>query len=1395
MPLIATDEPLGFVDIGHRPELNASNLPQTRLAKDPEPAPAPPTDAERRPALMNVALEREGAQGISAGAFPRSDVASVVSQELGREALPVVPSRPLPESASVIAAAFRQENLIGSAISALDFRDRGPIDAEHNPFELIKGTDLEPHWQNFVSSRNADDTARISQRIRQEQADRDTISAAGWRGVAASMAASVIDPSILLPAAAPLKAARLTDAAISALKVGASVGAATAVQEAGLQSMQEIRPWHESAVAVGGAVVLGGILGGAVSMFSRKEYASLARRFDEVMTVPADGAKDPFGMGGLSTVRRSVGAEAVNKPEVELKDAMGGITALKWQDPVLRTLTSPLKSAKEAGTQLFETVLGITRNADGVTTAPVGGSVETRIKTNGYSKLGSSMSAVDEAFSQYRFAKPDAKFAAVRAGIANMTGQSQQLTYKQFKEEVGRAMARHDKHDNPHVARAAAAMRSQLIDPLGKEAVDLGLLDESIVKGFKASGGNLVSERPAWGSEAHAQRQSIGEMVEGIGRGLGLSADPAATQAAIDALARVNPDILAGVQKAYADFQLGSTVPGGANAKVYDKESARKFLSKLDTSRLTREEVEAVDTYARLGVDKDGLETDFWANPQNIALFESVANKMRAPHDMVVFRGGPADDDLLARTQELFTPTTLSEKWAETMGGFKWSEPGIERIVIAKGTPIIPIFRGDLNELEILLPKNTPLKQGARSERIVQGEDWIAREWTAGGPQSPAGDLIANLQKMFDDAMAHPSAAPPAKHSDFMPEQVAGEVWGDVGQSYITRIYNRQKIASERAKFENIIVEHFLSAQQRAQATLSRLSGGGAAGKEMDNLAEFANLSRAEMRDAASNTVDAIMGVAEGRMMFELPASVRGPLKARTLRIKDELIEEYLERDIETIARFYTRSMAPDIEMVRAFGDLEMKEAMAKIAEEAAALSRKEGITPKESARIVQAAKDAQNDLMAMADRLRGTYAIPEDPTKFLPTLGRVVRSLNYLRLLGGMTISAIPDTFRAMQVHGVTSYFGDGLRPLIGNLEAVKMAGAEVKLAGTALDMVLDTRAMAIADVMDDFGRYSKFERGIQAAQSNFGVISLMAPWNAAMKQWVGMMTMTNVLRAAQRVADGTAGKDVIEKLARSNIDEPTAKKIAELFREHGQDSGGVLLPNTAAWNTAAPGVRKALDGLRGAIALDVDRTIVTPGQDKPLWFSTQVGKIVSQFKGFGFASAQRVLLANLQQRDAGVMMGSLLMIGMGGIAEKIRSITNQKEGPKSEAEWVANAIERSGLTAYLFDVNHFTERFTGGAVGISALTGGKPMSRYAARNWADAVAGPTGGLIKDLAGATSGASQTLFHGERVNESDIRALRRTLPYQNLFYFSWLFQQMQKSAAESLNAKPIKERR
>ena len=46
--------------------------------------------------------------------------------------------------------------------------------------------------------------------------------------------------------------------------------------------------------------------------------------------------------------------------------------------------------------------------------------------------------------------------------------------------------------------------------------------------------------------------------------------------------------------------------------------------------------------------------------------------------------------------------------------------------------------------------------------------------------------------------------------------------------------------------------------------------------------------------------------------------------KARVFMIEDELIEEFLVNDIEQVAKRFVRAIAPDIELTKKFGDIEM---------------------------------------------------------------------------------------------------------------------------------------------------------------------------------------------------------------------------------------------------------------------------------------------------------------------------------------------------------------------------------------------------------------------------------------------------------------------------------------
>jgi len=589
---------------------------------------------------------------------------------------------------------------------------------------------------------------------------------------------------------------------------------------------------------------------------------------------------------------------------------------------------------------------------------------------------------------------------------------------------------------------------------------------------------------------------------------------------------------------------------------------------------------------------------------------------------------------------------------------------------------------------------------------------------------------------LFDPTKKHAIAV------KLLPEDV--QVVG--ADSYLTRVYNVEKISAERPEFV-----------ERVAKWLKMEQGG----------------DYYELKALAEDITDHILRTPEGRVPYEAAPMHRGPTQERVLSIPDEYIETFLESDIELIARFYSRSIIPDIEIARTFGAPTMADTIGRVRDDYTKLIGQAGSEAERTKLGKQRDADIR-DLAAMRDRLRNTYGAPSDPSGMWVRGSRMVRNWNYISMLGGQTVSSIPDLARPVMVHGVLNTLRDGVLPLIANFRGFKLAAEEAKKAGAGLEMILDTRAMSLADVGDAYGRHSMVERGTQAMVQNFGKYSLMTPWNAALKQFSGVITQSEILRAVTK-AGGIVGKDV-ERLAMSGIDAQMARRIAAQFEKHGE-KGTVLLANTAEWTD-----RDAIAAFRAAVVKDIDRTIVTPGiGDRPLWMSTELGKMIGQFKTFGFASVQRVLVSGLQQRDAAVLNGTLLSVALGMGVYYLKSEAAGKATSEEPAVWVREGVDRSGIFGFLYDSHNIVEKFSRGGLSLRTLTGGDEHSRYASRGVFGALFGPTVGRVEDMAKATGAAVTGEF-----NESDVRALYRLVPYQNLFYLRKLFDEAQEGIADAL---------
>ncbi|WP_085905912.1 hypothetical protein [Kiloniella majae] len=619
---------------------------------------------------------------------------------------------------------------------------------------------------------------------------------------------------------------------------------------------------------------------------------------------------------------------------------------------------------------------------------------------------------------------------------------------------------------------------------------------------------------------------------------------------------------------------------------------------------------------------------------------------------------------------------------------------------------------------------------------------------------------VAEAAKEFRSKVFDP-AKKKAIEVGLLPENVTVET----APSYLTRMYDHQKIAARRDEFTEVVARWLKTQEEQVG---------------FDDL---------DLLDLADEITDRILGTPDGRLPYdahiesrrmepEPGVSVRGPLRAREFPIPDKLIEDFLENDIAIVAKSYTRTMAPDVEITAQFGSIGMDEQLGAIRRE---FAQKAGAAQTKKARkkLQEDREAAIRDISAVRDRIRGDYGMPSDPNSIHVRLFRNIRNLNYIRLLGGMTLSAIPDIARPIMVHGFNRVFGAGFVPMVKNFKAYRIASNEVKLAGTALDMVLDSRSMAIADVLDNFGRQTVVERGLQAATDRFGKVALMAPWNAAMKQFSGIITMTRMIQASDAIRNGGGKAKEVEKLASQGIDQSMAVRISEQFEQFGEISDGIYMANTSQWID-----KDALEAFRAGLVKEVDKIIITPGQDKPLWMSTETGKVIGQFKSFGLASTQRALLSGLQDRDLNALQGAAFMVGLGSLSYAFKTWDAGREVSDDPTVWLAEGVDRSGLTGWLFEANNVMEKVSRGTVGVSALTGGPQMSRYQSRNILGSLVGPTAGTIKDLSQAVGSATSGDW-----TQSDSRALRRLLPYQNLMGMRQVFDEAEKGINESLGVR------
>jgi hypothetical protein len=564
------------------------------------------------------------------------------------------------------------------------------------------------------------------------------------------------------------------------------------------------------------------------------------------------------------------------------------------------------------------------------------------------------------------------------------------------------------------------------------------------------------------------------------------------------------------------------------------------------------------------------------------------------------------------------------------------------------------------------------------------------------------------------------------------------------------------------------------------------------------------NLSRQELESRAHETADRILSSPDGRLNYENGGmgpdhggsgdQVRSSLNKRAFAIPTHLVADFVNHDTEHAIQSLLRGVIPDILLTDRFGDTAMESVMRKVNEDYAKLG--EGASEKRARALEARRQNDIRDIAAIRDRVKGVYGWSPDPRlRQAARVAGVFRNWNALADLGTSVVNRMGDLTGGVFRFGFDGMFKNAWAPYFRGLtgmskeDFVGAARRQAKAMHIGVEGHLGHMSHTISDALDSYQPGSKFERTLGVAADRSMLINMHSQWTDEVKMMTTPAAAAEFLHIAERISNGTATAKEAERMASANI---TSDRARQIWGEYSKDGGGqkidgVHMPNTAAWD---PMARQSFES---AMAREVDAVVLTSGQEKPLWLSHPILGLIGQFKGFTSAAHEKILIANLQQRDARTLQGLFASVAMGMVSYRLYTLLAGQQASDRPQDWIKEGISRSAVSGWITDMNAMQARFTGGKTDLyRAIGADRPLSRHDQRSALSELLGPTYSRLEGLANAVGDASMTKPNGQTEwNATDTHKIRQMAWMQNIFFLRQLLDKAEDGINNSLGIKPL----
>jgi hypothetical protein len=1330
-------------------------------------------------------------------------------------------------------SAFERENTVASTILDSQYNFINQEDPNFDPidyvFDEVDNSVYAPYSEKFLEFKNRKDADLYKKQLDREFKNSEVMANSGLTGFAMGMAAGILDPINFIPIGGGAYKAYKAGKYLKGIGLTAGAGAVGMTASEGiLQATQQTRTLEESAINIGAGTILAGALGGASAMLSKRQFNNLADKFKkdldnetadvfinpdtQKMEIKPDSASaanvaefqairkyyDDVLTPQLKAEGKEVPAFAVFKKQQQslastiTQDIAGAVNignVIKGQkllkkinlidnlNPIQRlTQTQFAVSPRETAEKLMKTGLMWQKNKIGIASAQ---SAEIAKKTLQAPYFNNYKPVENQAY--YNFKKRIKKEGPLNETENNIKNDIQ------FFEEVSRAMRNGNVSNIQEANQLAKLARNDVLNHLGKEAVNVGLLNEKVLT-TKPKTAESYFPRLFNRLKVIARENDLRTFLNN----------------------KIKTVLLPQIKKAEAQKELN------LNSQILDlqtrKAELQANLDKVVNEKFEEAQVDAVFNEADISTENKfifqrniswakGGEKSFDDFLEKMA--EDLPDNLDFPADKIekVYNKYVKNDNLIYTNEEL---ADILEKYKTAIKTVKSIKPKSLLIFLRDRGGVVD-FGGNLKAMGItnktlpgLIRKGKEFGNlfGAGKKEYIDLDD--AR-------------FVAHEQGYFNDFPQDGSGGQPSINDllDLIRREVGGEkIYSLEDIDKIEIKNNAEKLIEELNEMgididkinDAVLLEKgkikkkfkYLSGENVDKKTISKMDKV-LAKSEIDLLEKKVNKLKnkytenqisfrskfEEMGDEdsyvneiTSDIINQLKGDDRLGLIDDLGIKVakRGPLKERTLNfIQDNELEPWLENDARKVLNYYQNTLATDIEISRAFdGDLTLDDAIQKIQDEYAEVIAKT-TDPKILKQIDKEKKNVINDIESVAKIMRGMYARPDNPDSMIVRGGRTARQYIYITKMGQVALASITDISNPIRKFGLRTW-AKTLPNLITNLEGIKLNVKEAKLAGNITDIVSPERMASFSGLNDQFAsNLSTFEKYLENISKAMSKTNLMPVWNDSQKGWASVMSQQKMINAINKYGKITEKETAY--LGYLGIGRDNYKIIADELKQHAYKEGRLLIANTEKWNNP-----EAVRIYRNALNTDIDSTIVTVGAgDLPLWMQTEAGKVVGQFKSFVFGATQQVLVASLQQKDMAVLNGLISAVGLGMMAYYFKAKLAGKEVSKDPEVWLAEGLDRSGYFGILSDYSHIADKV---GLGASSLLGTGELSRYQSRNIGASLLGPSVGLLGDAA-ISIGA---LKSGE-ISEADAKAIRRMIWFNNHFLLTGAMDNFEKAIA------------